>query len=618
MKRIKPFLAGLTGLCACLQAQVLPTTTVWAQRLSLQGGNQVRYSDTLNTAHQAYPSLAQMLRQSSLWVRESSSGQYASVSFRGLSSSHTQVLWEGIPLQSPALGVFDFNLAPASMGGSVQFLTGGNSGVAAGQSAGGVLEIKSAPFEKDGFLNLNLGAGSYGLREASASAHYQFGKFRNSSNFFSFATQNNYPYSDVRGQRQIRQGAGMVLSGIQHQSQISLQPSWTLKSNSWFQNSHHNLTDNILFAQSQRQHQHDLVFRQLLSLQGPKTLYKLAFVHEINHYWHPPLGQYDFNGGNSLYLQIEHHWLHTPVHQLQSALYFQNQFVWGVSKNGDRMGAIATISHQWRPINGLQLATGLRLDAALNEQSLPLFNFLIEKRLSANQRLRFSYAQTARRPALNDLYWQPGGNLDLKTEAGHMWEVGWNLHKRLLPFEMEIESVVFAQNMNHLIRWQPGQGQIWSPVNVRYMEAYGSELKARVLYTQKHFEIALMANWQYVYSQQAQTGGLWQVAPGLPRNRVQNRLEFGYKNWQASWHNELSDPWQHLPQEGYWHWLDGLNLHHVQLAYGFRFRGLGIQTTFHIQNLFNQAYVMQPYMPMPGRWYALKLNFNHNYKPKST
>ena len=50
---------------------------------------------------------------SSLFVKNYGRATLSTVSFRGTSSSHTQVLWNGIAINSPMLGMTDFSQIPS-------------------------------------------------------------------------------------------------------------------------------------------------------------------------------------------------------------------------------------------------------------------------------------------------------------------------------------------------------------------------------------------------------------------------------------------------------------------------------------------------------------------------
>ncbi|WP_372638458.1 TonB-dependent receptor, partial [Fodinibius sp.] len=62
--------------------------------------------------------------QSSLFIKNNGPGGMATASQRGLSSEQIQVLWEGIPINSPTLGQADLSLLPTSFFSGVQVSSG--------------------------------------------------------------------------------------------------------------------------------------------------------------------------------------------------------------------------------------------------------------------------------------------------------------------------------------------------------------------------------------------------------------------------------------------------------------------------------------------------------------
>ncbi len=51
--------------------------------------------------------------------------------------------------------------------------------------------------------------------------------------------------------------------------------------------------------------------------------------------------------------------------------------------------------------------------------------------------IRASFSKNSKIPTLNDMYWSPGGNPDLKNETGYSSEITW---------EMTSYSVRFPEN----------------------------------------------------------------------------------------------------------------------------------------------------------------------------
>jgi iron complex outermembrane receptor protein len=83
-----------------------------------------------------------------------------------------------------------------------------------------------------------------------------------------------------------------------------------------------------------------------------------------------------------------------------------------------------------------------------------------------------SIAKMYRLPTMNDLYWNPGGNEDLKPEEGWMWDAGLTFRAK----RMELGLSYFWNKYQDMIVWQPTVMGYWSPVNRNLLSSQGVEV----------------------------------------------------------------------------------------------------------------------------------------------
>ena len=103
--------------------------------------------------------------------------------------------------------------------------------------------------------------------------------------------------------------------------------------------------------------------------------------------------------------------------------------------------------------------------------------------------LKSSVSRNFRYPTLNDLYFLPGGNPDLKRESGWTYDVG-------LSFAVGKDSAYslsgsvnwFDSHVEDWILWLPTTKGFFSPRNVKDVHAYGLEWKG-------DFNVALGKEW---------------------------------------------------------------------------------------------------------------------------
>jgi iron complex outermembrane receptor protein len=97
---------------------------------------------------------------------------------------------------------------------------------------------------------------------------------------------------------------------------------------------------------------------------------------------------------------------------------------------------------------------------------------------TASHRLSLLAARGFRIPTLNELYWNPGGNLDLVPEESYSAELGYKgeiTNKNNFTYEI----TAYRMWVSNWILWQP-DGSIWSPQNIREVDVYGLEFSGNL------------------------------------------------------------------------------------------------------------------------------------------
>jgi len=593
-----------------LEAQWLEEVSVWADRLSLMGGNEIRYSDSLNIASVHSPVLGNELQsRTPLWIRTNLPGQYASISFRGLPGSHTQVQFNGMPLQSPALGLSDLNAIPSFLFDQVQFSTGGNEGALAGTAAGGIIELHNLPKNDSlAFARFGIGLGSFQQREIWAHGGFSQKKFFSEVRIFSTTSANNFSYVDPRGNDKQRQGAAYEQEGLLYNTRFTPSTKNEFDYSFWIQQNDIGIPSNVLVSRPQGQQQTDLAIRQVVSWKNASGFkLKSAWFYESSDYFHEVNSITDFNASHTVQLMPE--WK-LPESSLNLSLgaFLSHSFAWGFSKEGSRNQASFFINSRFKPIRNMPISVGLRHDIASDGSPLPSFHTHIQYRIKETQRLRFSYSLTNRRPSLNDLFWSPGGNPNLKPEQGHMVELAWNAEWQKKTIVIKPEILVFQQEMSDLIRWVPTAQNFWIPQNTEFMQSHGLEAGIEIKQQFEKWSWQIRPAYQYTWSEYVEEDQTF-LAPGIPVHRFRATAQIQYLNWSMAIQNQTTSDWQNVQGGAPSDQLVGLNLYDFQFHYKNRFKRYPYQLSFLVQNLSGQDYAFRPFMPMPGRSFQFKLTF---------
>ena len=125
-----------------LDTIILPEVTLVENKLSFENtGSKIKNFNHLRNLVFPSDNIGDFLQfNSSFYIKKY--GALATPSFRGTSSSHTLILWEGIPLNSLSTGVFDFNLINSYSFDNLSVVKGGLSSLFGSGSLGATLYLK--------------------------------------------------------------------------------------------------------------------------------------------------------------------------------------------------------------------------------------------------------------------------------------------------------------------------------------------------------------------------------------------------------------------------------------------------------------------------------------------
>lgn len=147
-----------------------------------------------------------------------------------------------------------------------------------------------------------------------------------------------------------------------------------------------------------------------------------------------------------------------------------------------RIELSGAFSAKWQPVDPIGLSVVLR-EEMFGDRWAPLIPaFFIDGLISrkGNVMVKASVSKNHKFPTLNDLYFLPGGNPDLRSEngwsydAGASFDTGWTR-----PFPVSVGGSVtwFDSYIDDWIMWLPTTKGFFSPRNVKKVHAYGIEGK---------------------------------------------------------------------------------------------------------------------------------------------
>jgi iron complex outermembrane receptor protein len=598
-------------------------------------------------------SLSQLLIQHSpVFIKTNGPGGTASASFRGTTASHTLVLWNGFQLNSPTLGEVDFSMIPVFFTDEVSLQWGSKTSANSG-GLGGVVNIaNSQKFNEELILDVRQTYGSFNTWGSYLTVGYSAKNFiarvkayRNSSdNDFTYINIATIPHQEMK-----QKNADFVDYGFMPEIQVRLKNS-LLSFVSWNQFSHRNYPQIMpnVFNNTKEYADNDFS-RNVLSYKyywnTGRVEMKTAYFHEVQTYF---LESYTSNGNpvtqnNSLNKSN----VFRQIIDLQQDLYkswklyakmqWDNENV--TSSNYDPMpehvegrlvesvvstgsttgGKTRNILSFYAAIDGkiykdLDLRMTLRNDI-VDDKSVGFFpTATLTYRMPLVKGLSFNagYSHNYRNPTLNDLYWNPGGNENLKGENGKTVDFDINYLYENLNFNLDLRTGLYYSKVKDWIQWVPTTYRYWMPKNVSEVMAQGAEFHLKANYRYALWNFTLSGNYVYShttdeseYAQQYDSDGKQLIY--IPKHHANAFAEVRWKTWNLNYTFEFTGKRTTSMNDNdfFAYDLPYYTLHHLSLGKQLN----KIRLEFRINNLTDNGYQTVLWRAMPGRSYEVYLEF---------
>lgn len=541
---------------------------------------------------------------------------------RGTSVDHTAVIWNGVNLQSPTHGQFDFSLLPVFFLDQVSIEPGAGTGAYGSGAVGGAVILGNKHYNNQGFSGkLYLGGGSFGNRQFGAGVSYSNKKLYSDTRFYHHAADNEYEikkfylpeYNNyyLLNKPFKQKHASFLQKGLMQQLNYQLTPRSQLSNILLY-----TAADRLLINSNGRQLDDDIRNVTSYNFRSEKIdfLTTIGIQREILHYsdslskinsnsksisgWIQAGGKLYLPGAQSLYAYVNPQLITAQVDGYGEAKPTQRRVsLWGGWNKRWFSGKLVSdlsLKQQW-----------------INGKSLPVIpalglNYSITKQLIA----KAHSSSVFHAPDFNDLYWAAGGNPNLLSEEGWSNELGLqSIHQQFIA-----EVTAFQNKVKNLIVWMPGPS-FWSPINVREVRSQGVEFNLKAWRQLGLFK--LNADFSYSHTESIttkslkvddQTVGKQQLY--VPVNNASGRINTIYKGWLLGLHANYTGL-RYIKTDNK-NWLPSYIIFDARLSKTLAWRNSRAEIFIAAKNLSGKFYMTLPGYAMPGKNYEIGLTLKIN------
>ncbi len=596
-----------------LTHQLLEVTITETKQQILQASKKTTLIDSLILERYNTSSLADLLsNQSAIHIKSYGNGNLATTSIRGGNASQTAVLWNGLNIQNPMLGQTDLSLLPNLLFQNISLEYGGGSALNGSGAIGGSIQLRNTNSFNKGFATtLQVSGGSFDTKKLATSIQLSYKRISANTRIYYTSSQNNYSYNDtmdkVSPNKKIAH-ADYLTKGLLQEFSFLLTPNQIINVRLWYNTTHRNLPSytNTISKQSQDDENLKINADWNYSKRNLKSIIRFAYFKDGLNYTDSSANIYSKTTVNTIILEsdntytLKHHTFHIGAN---GTSYKSDAITYDSIYTLNKLAFFAAYKIQ-------ALKSKLNYNISIRKEftnltSIPFtgntgIHYQIHKYLAAKINANTSFRQ----PTLNDLYWNPGGNPNLKPEQAYEFDGGLEFKLQKKNVSLLFEGTYFNRHTSNWIIWLPSLNNYWTPQNIAQVYSRGAETKTELSYHHKEVLIKLIINTSYVLatnqtSKSENDNSIGRQLIYTPRYAVQAGIYITYKKASLLF-NQTYTGYRFTTTDNS-AWLTPYYAANIKASYNYSVKKMNIEVFGSINNLFNKNYTVVSNRPMPLR-----------------
>lgn len=559
-------------------------------------------------------------QQVPVFIKSYGINSMATLNFRGSSAAQSQVLWNGIPLNSASSGITDVSTLSVGNFDKINIVYGGSSSLLGSGNVGAAILLDNHFEEqskgKKWTSKLGLELGSFGQRKGSFQQQYSSKKLFLSAKVMQQHAENNFEYQNEKNTWVKMNNAVLNSSSALLNIGYTIDSQTRLQFSAWHQQYHREIPP-ALFEQYSVKNQADKALRLFFGIEKEhkslgKFYAKSALLRDEMHYEDVSIKMRNQNKTQQFYQEIG--WKKTIGQHQEIIVFSPITIAWmrpnldSITRYQNRFALAAAYS-----IKAIQeklyCAVSTRVEK-INATTVFLVGTNARFAVHPLVQLRANLQKSYRAATLNELYFQPGGNINLKPEIGWNGDAGYEL---VLPLSKNIlfkhELNAFNRIIKDWILWFGGS--IWTPHNIAQVHSRGLESFNSLHWKSGNWQAHLGLNSSFVLattmeSYQANDGSIGKQIPYSPRYNGQANLGIGYKQFSFKYNHTYTGYRFTTTDES--QYLAPYQTGNMFAAYDLQLKKVILQINVQCNNIGNEKYQVVNLRPMPLRNWALGLS----------
>ena len=569
--------------------------------------------------------LGEVLRDhTGIFVKSYGGNGVATLSFRGTGASHTKVFWNNLDIGSPMLGLADLSTIPVNAFDELNVQYGFASLSDGSGALGGSLRLdNTANFQAKNTIQLQQMAGSFDCYQTNVKLNLGTEKFRSETQLYYYTAENDFSYPDItRPDRPVE-----VMNNAAYQQEGAIQNFYyrlgskkMLSLKAWYNHVDRELPSTIAGNLNTRDKLEDYSLSAIAEYnqQGRKSNLKVnsGLVKADNIFINRGSTKKNYNRFVSWQNNLRYQFQFSNKIESESGISYRhdvaNSEKYGAKESRNHTSVFSNWKYSFSEKGGLSL---LLREELINQTFSPLIGSLgAYHALGKSGKVRVNLARNYRFPTLNDFYWDPGGNPELKPEQSWNLEAGYDYS--IFNFSenrnyQKVSLTGFYNLVDDWIQWVP-EANYTTPTNLKKVENAGVEIETRGSLRWGNWRLSNQLSYAYTHSTTVEVYGEGEPSeqlPYVPYHKVAGGLSLQFKKWELRYSQNYTSRYYttagndiYMPS----YTVANISLLHKNLL---KSKKHVLSAAFTVSNLFNYPYQILPYRPEPGINFSVQLNY---------
>lgn len=589
-------------------------------------------SSVLN--REIYSNLPEILsRQSTVFIKSYGQPGIATPSFRGTGAGHTKVFWNGIPINSPMHGQVDLSLFPVALIDHAEIEYGGGNFFSRPGGLGGNLHLNNRLDQKKGWkISLLQVAGSFGEYQGLVGFGLGSEKIQSRSRVYYRKAGNDFPYRNIAefGKPVERQKHARFFQygGIQ---EVAYLPGKNdrIRGTLWYQFTDRQIPP-LMVVPGSRQEQTNRNLRFTASwdhlFEDGRYSLKVSYLEDKLRYRDPKINLDALHTARTTANEFSIFYPTGDRGRINGGFTLDQSRVISEGYQGikDQTRSSIFINYQLKPANILRVNLMGRKEYIDRYFApfIPALGMEIRPFSESGFTLRTNVYRNYHAPALNDLYWIPGGNPDLEPEEGWGGEAG--MHWGKSPEKSILKDISFDLSgyrkwIEGWILWSPTGRNFWEAKNLKKVSVKGLEGKLRSRWYFWGTTVQISSGYSYTRSENLKATGNLDRSAGkqliyTPVHMANADLSIEKSGYKLAYNHTYTG--KRFTTRDNTSFLEPYKLGRVSFSKFFQPGKFRLRALFAVENIWNEEYQSVRWRPMPGRSYHLAIRMEYRGKQK--